>query len=195
MFSSDIKGSDLGSSELSRIERKSLYLTGIFFILSIIFSTFSIASTIINNVSLSSSLEKAALVVLAAGTALAAVLLGYWIDRKAASDQDKRSRLIPATRLLLFGALFGGAVYLAVIVAGAVGPIERAYLSALVGAPLFVSGVLGCVFGKVFRARVAKQAHIAADDKTSKTTELESPVLEGKLLGRRVPQVSRMRLR
>ncbi len=111
MFSSGIKGNDLGSSELSRIERKSLYLTGIFFILSIIASAFSIASTIINNVSLSSSLEKAVLIVLAAGTALAAVLLGYWVDRKAASDQDKHSRLIPATRLLLFGALFGGALY------------------------------------------------------------------------------------
>ena len=85
MFSSGIKGSDLGSSELSRIERKSLYLTGIFFILSIIFSTFSIASTIISNVSLSSSLEKSVLVVLAAGTALAAVLLGYWIYRIASS--------------------------------------------------------------------------------------------------------------
>jgi len=193
MFSPSIKGSDLHSLELSRIERQSLYLTGVFFILTILFSAFGIASTIIHNVSLSSSLEKVVLVILAAAAALVAVLLSYWIDSKAISDRDKRSSLASTARLLALGASFAGAVCLPAFVARAVGPIEHIHVSASVGGPLCVAGFLGCLFGKLFRARVAKQAHTTAKDTTPKTTEVEVPVPQAKPLGRRLRQVSSTR--
>ena len=44
MFSSGLKGGDLGSLGLSRIEQKSLYAAGVFFVLAIVFSAFTIAS-------------------------------------------------------------------------------------------------------------------------------------------------------
>ena len=168
MFLPDIKGSDLGSLELSRIERKSLYLMGFFLILATLFSAFTIASAIINNVSLIGSLEKALLVFFAAATALVAMLLDYWIDRKATSSRDKRPSLVSAARLLFLGALFGAAVCLAVIIALTVGPIENIYLSALVGTPLCTAGIFGFLFGKLFWARIAKQAYVTADDKSRK---------------------------
>jgi archaellum biogenesis protein FlaJ (TadC family) len=149
-----------------------------------LFSAFTIASAIINNVSLTGSLEKALLVVFAAATALVAVLLDYWIDRKAISTRDKRSSLASAARLLFLGASFGAAVCLAVIVALAVGPIEHIYLSALVGAPLCAAGFFGCLFGKLFQVRIAKQAYVTADDKTPKNTEIELLILEAECLGR-----------
>ena len=184
MFLPCIRGSDLGSLDLSRIERKSLCLMGIFLVLTMLFSAFTIASAIINNVSLTGSLEKALLVVFAAATALVAVLLDYWIDRKAISTRDKRSSLASAARLLFLGASFGAAVCLAVIVALAVGPIEHIYLSALVGAPLCAAGFFGCLFGKLFQVRIAKQAYVTADDKTPKNTEIELLILEAECLGR-----------
>jgi len=157
MFLPGIKGSDVGSLDLSRIERKSLCLMGVFLILTILFSAFTIASAIINNVSLTGSLEKALLVVFAAATALVAVLLDYWIDRKAMLPRDKRSSLASAARLLFLGALFGASACLAVVVALAVGPIEHIYLSALVGAPLCAAGFFGCLFGKLFWVRIASR--------------------------------------
>lgn len=103
MFLPGIKGVDVGSLDLSRIERKSLCLMGAFLVLTILSSAFTIASTIINNVSLSGSLEKAMLVVFAAATALVAVLLDYLIDRKAMSTRHKRSSLVSAARLFFSG--------------------------------------------------------------------------------------------
>jgi len=103
MFLPGIKGIDVGSLDLSHIERKSLCLMGAFLVLTILSSAFTIASTIINNVSLSGSLEKAMLVVFAAATALVAVLLDYLIDRKAMSTRHKRSSLVSAARLFFSG--------------------------------------------------------------------------------------------
>jgi len=158
MISSGLKGGDLGSLDLSRIEQKSLYAAGVFFVLTIVFSAFSITSTILSTVSLSASLEKATVAGLGVATALVAALLGYWIDRKATSIREKRSHLVSAARLLLLEAVFGGAVCLAVIVALAIGPLEHVYLSALAGATLCVAGLFGCLFGTLFRSRAAKQA-------------------------------------
>ena len=158
MFSSGLKGGDLGSLDLSRIEQKSLYAAGVFFVLAIVFSAFSIASTILSTVSLSSSVEKAIAAALGVATALVVALLGYWIDRKATSSREQRSRLISTARLLLLEAIFGGAVCLAVIVALAIGPFEHTHLLVLAAATLCVAGLLGCLFGTLFRARAAKQA-------------------------------------
>ena len=160
MFSPSIKGNDLSSFDLSRIERKSLCLMGVVLVLTILFSAFTIASAIINNVSLTGSLEKTLLAVFAAATALVAVLLDYYIDRKAMLPRDKRSSIASTAKLLFLGAFFGTAVCLAVIVALVVGPIEHIYLSALVGAPLCAAGFFGCLFGKLFWIRITKQAYV-----------------------------------
>jgi len=157
MFSSRLKGGDVRSLDLSRIEQKSLYAAGVFFVLTIVFSVFSIASTILSNVSLSGSIEKAVVAGMGVATALVAALLGYWIDSKATSTREKRPRLVSTARLLLLYAVFGGAVCLAVIATIAIGPVEHTYLSALAGATLLVAGLFGCLFGALFRARAVRQ--------------------------------------
>lgn len=193
MFSPGIKDSDLHSLKLSRMERQSLYATGVFFMLAILFSAFSIASTIIHNVSLSSSLERVVLVVLAAAAALVAVLLSYWIDGKAISDRNRRSSLVSAAKLLALGASFAGAVCLPMIVARAVGPVEPIHLSASVGGPLCAAGLLGCLFGKLHRARVAKQAHTTTHDAGAKSSEVEISLSQSKPHGRSLGHVSSAR--
>jgi len=96
MFSSGVTGGDLGSSVLSRVEQKLLYAAGVFFLLTIVFSAFSIASTIFSTVSLSGSLEKS----IAAGmgaTLFVAGLFGclfgafFWMraDKRAATESPE----------------------------------------------------------------------------------------------------------
>lgn len=178
MLSFVLKSGDLDSLDLSRIEQKSLYAAGVFFVLTIVFSTLSIASTILSTVLLSGPVEKA----IAAGTgvaaALVAALLGYWIFTKATSTRDKRSRLVPAARPLLPGAILGVAVCLAVVATIAGGPLEDIYLSALAGATLFIAGLFGCLFGARFRARAARQAQLLArrDSSTAMVVSTGNPV-------------------
>jgi len=158
MFSCGVTGSDLGNSVLSRIERKSLYGAGVFFLLTIVFSAFSIASTIFSTVSLSGSMEKSIAAGMGAATAFVVASLGYSIDRKATSTRKQRSWLVSTARLLLLEAVFGAAVCLAVIVAIAIGPLEHIYLSTLAGTTLFVAGLFGCLFGALFWMRATKRA-------------------------------------
>ena len=158
MFSSGLKGGDLGRLALSRIEQKSLYAAGVFFVLAIVFSAFSIASTILSTVSLSGSVEKATAAGMGVATALVVALFGYCIDRKATSTREKRSHLVSTARPLLLEAIFGAAVCLAVIATIAIGPLEHTHLSAFAGATLCVAGLFGCLFGMLFRARAARQA-------------------------------------
>ena len=158
MFSSGVTSSGLGSLALSRVEQKLLYAAGVFFLLTIVFSAFSIASTIFSTVSLSGSLEKSIAAGMGAAMVFAVAPLGYSIDRKATFIRKQRSWLVSTARLFLLEAVFGGAVCLAVIVAIAIGPLDHTYLSVLAGATLFVAGLFGCLFGAFFWMRAAKRA-------------------------------------
>ena len=188
MFSSGVTGGDLGSLVLSRIEQKSLYAAGVFFLLTIVFSAFSIASTIFSTVSLSGSLEKSIAAGMGVATAFVVAPLGYSIDRKATSTRKQGSRLVSTARLLLLEAVFGAAVCLAVIVAIAIGPLEHTYLSVLAGATLFVAGLFGCLFGAFFWMRAAKRAATESPGVQIQRTVAESaPVIAsiwGRLKGR-----------
>lgn len=175
MLSSVLKSGDLDSLALSRIEQKSLYAAGVFFVLAIVFSAFSIISTILSSVSLSGSAEKAVVIGMGVAAALVVALLGYWIDRKATATREKGSRLVATARLLLLEAVFGGAVLLAVIVAISIGPIEYIHLSALAGVTIFVAGLFGCLFGTLFRARVAKTATAGSGLQVQRTVARSEP--------------------
>ena len=157
MFSSGLKADGLSSLALSRIEQKSLYVAGVFFSLTIVFSTFSIASTILSTVSLSGPAEKAIAAGIGVAIAPVVALSVYWIDRKATSIREKRSLLVSVARPLLLATTLGAAVCLAVIATAANGSLERTYLSALAGATLSLAGLSGCLFGTLLRARAAKQ--------------------------------------
>jgi hypothetical protein len=158
MFSPGLKRGDLGRLDLSRTEQKSLYVAGVFFVLTLVFSAFSVVSTILSNVSLSGSTEKAIVAGLGVATALVVGLLGYSIEGKAAYAREKGSHLVSAARLLLLEAVFAGAICLATTVAVALVPLEHTYLTALAGATLCVAGLFGCLFGTLFRVRTAKRA-------------------------------------
>jgi hypothetical protein len=162
MFASGLKSGALDGLTLSRTEQKSLHVAGIFFVLAIVFSVFSIASTVLGTVSLSGFAEKAIAAGAGVGTTPVAVLLGYWIDRKTIAMRGKRVPLVSAARPLPQAAMFGAAVCLAVIVTVASGALGDTYLSASAGATLCVAGIFGCLFGARFRARVARQARIPA---------------------------------
>ena len=178
MLASVLKSGDLDSLALSRIEQKSLYAAGVFFVLAMVFSALSIASTILSTVSLSGPVEKAIAAGAGVATALVAALLGYWIFTKATSTRDKRSRLVPAARPLLPGGILSVAVFLAGIATMASGPLEDTYLSALAGATLFIAGLFGCLFGARFRARAARQAQLLArrDSSIATVVNIGNPV-------------------
>ena len=176
MFSPEFKGGDMGSLGLPRVAQKSLYATAIFFALSAAFIAFSMASTILNNVSSSGSLANTIALGMGGAAALAVMLFSYWMDTKTASNREKPSPVVSAARLLLLEAVFGGAVCLAVIVALMIGPLEHMYLLALAGATLCVAGLFGCLFSTLFQAREKELEQMKMAFIANASHELRSPV-------------------
>jgi len=177
MFSPGLKRGDLGRLDLSRSGQKSLYVAGVFFVLTIVFSAFSIVSTTLSNVSLSGSTEKAIVAGLGVATALVVGLLGYSIEGKAAYAREKGSHLVSAARLVLLEAVFAGAVCLAATVAVALGPLKHNHLMVLAGATLCVAGLSGCFFFTLFRVRAAKRAAVESLVSQAQRTLAESKPL------------------
>ena len=165
MFSSRVGLDNLTGLDLSPIQVNLLRLSCGILAVAIFLSTFVIASIVINLLSLSTSIERGLLATLAAVCTFVAARVFHSIHRRPRPSEDECSKGAMVGSAALFGTAVGGVISFAVILAIVVGPVEQSLLLTLVGVPMLVAGLCGCLFGKVTLARVAKKVHVTPDSR------------------------------
>lgn len=165
MFWFRVRLGNLTVLALSPIQVRLLRLGCAISAVAVFLSTFTVASITINLASLSAFIERGLLATLAAVSTFAAAIVFHSIHRRARPSKDECSRRAIIGSAALFCTAVGGMISFAVILAIVVGPVERSLLLTLVGAPMSLVGLCGCLFCKLTLARVVKKVRVTSSSR------------------------------